>query len=163
MRKRGLIAGAIGVTVVTAAALRGVLRRFAIEEASMVPALEPGDWVVAKRRTGDLERGDIVVFRDPADTGMNLVKRVIGLDGETIGVESGRVTIDGALLADRWANGLTKPDGTWQVPQGHVWLLGDNRGASASDGRTLGPTSTEDIGWVVVTRYWPISRAGAVA
>jgi len=163
MRKRGLIAGAVGVTVVTAAALRGVLRRFAIEEASMAPALEPGDWVVARRRTGDLERGDVVVFRDPAETGMNLVKRVVGLSGETIGVESGRVTIDGALLADRWANGLTKPDGTWEVPDGHVWLLGDNRGASASDGRTLGPIYTDDIGWIVVARYWPTSRAGAVA
>lgn len=129
----------------------------------MAPALEPGDWVVAKRLTGDLERGDVVVFRDPAETGLNLVKRVIGLGGETIGVESGRVTVDGALLADRWANGLTKPDGTWVVPEGHVWLLGDNRGASASDGRTLGPISIRDVGWVVVARYWPTSRAGAVA
>lgn len=163
MRKRGLIAGAIGVGVLTAAALRGVLRRFAIEEASMAPALEPGDWIVAKRRTGDLERGDIVVFADPADTGMNLVKRVIGLGGESIGIESGRVTIDGALLADRWANGLTAPDGSWDVPAGHVWLLGDNRGASTSDGRTLGPTPLDDIGWVVAARYWPTSRAGAVA
>ena len=163
MRKRGLIAGAIGATVVTAAALRGVLRRFEIAEASMAPALEPGDWIVARRRTGELARGDVVVFRDPAETGMDLVKRVVGLEGETVGVSSGRVTIDGALLADRWANGLTTPDGTWEVPEGQVWLLGDNRGASASDGRTLGPTSTENIGWVVVARYWPTWRAGAVA
>ncbi len=163
MRKRGLIAGAIGATVLTAAALRGVLRRFAIEEASMAPALEPGDWIVAKRRTGDLERGDIVVFADPADTGMNLVKRVIGIGGESIGIVSGRVTIDAAMLADRWANGLTAPDGSWEVPEGHVWLLGDNRGTSKSDGRSLGPTPVNDIGWVVVARYWPTSRAGPLA
>lgn len=162
MRKRGLIAGAIGVGVLTTAALRGVLRRFAIEEASMAPALEPGDWIVAKRRTGDLERGDIVVFADPADTGMNLIKRVIGLSGETVGIASGRVTINGALLADRWANGLTTPDGDWGVPEAHVWVLGDNRGDSKSDGRTMGPTPIKDIGWVAVTRYWPASRAGAI-
>jgi signal peptidase I len=162
MRKRGLIAGAIGITVVTAAALRGVMRRFEIVEASMVPALEPGDWVVAKRRSGQLERGDVVVLTDPAETGMNLVKRVIGLGSETVGVQSGRVTIDEALLADRWANGLTTPDGSWAVPEGHVWLLGDNRGASTSDGRTIGPTPIDDIGWVVTARYWPTSRAGAV-
>jgi signal peptidase I len=163
MRKRGLVAGTIGLTVITAAALRGLLRRFEIEEASMAPALEPGDWIVAKRRTGDPERGDVVVFRDPAETGLNLVKRVVGLGGETVGIASGRVTIDGALLADGWANGLTTPDGTWNVPDGHVWVLGDNRGHSTSDGRTIGPTPVADIGWIAVTRYWPASRAGAIA
>jgi signal peptidase I len=162
MRKRGLVAGAIGVTVIAAAALRGVLRRFEIEQGSMAPALELGDWVVAKRRVGVPHRGDIVVFRDPADTGMYLVKRVIGLGGETIGIESGRVTINGALLADRWANGLTAPDGVWPVPEGHVWVLGDNRGASASDGRTIGPTAVSDISWEIVGRYWPASRTGPI-
>jgi signal peptidase I len=151
------------LTVITAAALRGVLRRFEIAETSMSPSLEPGDWIVAKRRTGDPERGDIVVFRDPAETGLNLVKRVIGLGGETVGIASGRVTIDGALLADRWANGLTAPDGSWDVPDGHVWVLGDNRGHSTSDGRTIGPVSVSNIGWVSVTRYWPASRMGSIA
>ena len=162
MRKRGVVAGAIGLTVIAAAALRGVLRRFEIEESSMSPALDPGDWIVAKRQTGEPERGDIVVFRDPAETGLNLVKRVIGLGGETVGVTSGRVTIDGALLADRWANGLTTPDGTWPVPDRHVWVLGDNRGVSTSDGRTLGPAAIEDISWIVVGRYWPSSRIGSI-
>jgi signal peptidase I len=156
LRSKGLSAGAWRLTP------EEIYANLEIEEASMSPALEPGDWVVAKRRAGELARGDVVVFRDPAETGMNLVKRVIGLGGETIGIESGRVTIDGALLADRWANGLTTPDGSWAVPEGHVWFLGDNRGASTSDGRTLGPTPVDDTGWVVVARYWPTSRAGAV-
>ena len=160
MRTKRIIAGAVGVTVLTAAALRGVLRRFAVHEDSMTPSLESGDWIIARRRSGTPERGDIVVFSDPTGTGLDLVKRVIGLPGEQVGTSAGRVTIDGALLADRWAHGATTPDGTWAIPDDHVWLLGDNRGSSTSDGRVLGPTPIGDIQWVAVAWYWPSARAG---
>ncbi len=163
MPKKGIIAGSIGLTIVTAAVLRGVLRRFEIRESSMVPTFEPGDWLVAKRRTGTLERGDIVVFDDPGGTGMNLVKRVIGLPGDRVGIENGRVTIDGAVLADRWASARTEPEGEWDVPEGHVWVLGDNRPLSRSDGRLFGPTPVESIKWQIVARYWPTARAGMIA
>lgn len=126
----------------------------------MEPHLTNGDWVIARRRTGVPSRGDIIVFSDPAGSGMNLVKRVIGLPGECIGIRGGRVTVDGALLADRWASGTTSPDGAWYVPDGYVWLLGDNRAASTSDGRILGPTPLDEVDWVVVARYWPSSRVG---
>ena len=159
MGTRGIVAGTIGITVIAAAALRGVLRRFAVREHSMVPTIEDGDWLIARRRYGALRRGDIVVMTDPTGSGMQLVKRVIGLPGERVGVVSGRVTIDGALLADRWAHGSTGTDGEWDVPAEHVWVLGDNRGASASDGRILGPTALADVDWVVIARYWPTARA----
>jgi len=128
----------------------------------MSPALESGDWVVAKRRTGILERGDIVVLTDPAGTGMNLVKRVIGVPSEHIGIENGRVTVNGAVLADRWAEGVTEPDGKWPVPKGHIWVLGDNRPHSRSDGRLFGPTPMETVHWQVVARYWPSTKVGMV-
>lgn len=128
----------------------------------MSPALESGDWVVAKRRTGILERGDIVVLADPTGTGMNLVKRVIGVPGERIGIEDGRVTVNGAVLADRWAKGVTESDGDWELPDGHIWVLGDNRPHSRSDGRLFGPTPIESAQWQVVARYWPTSRAGMI-
>ena len=163
MRKRGIIAGTIGVTLLTAAALRGVLRRFKIMEASMAPGLESGDWVLAKRRKAALARGDIVVFDDPTGTGMNLVKRVIGVSGEQVGIDNGRVTIDGSVLADRWADGVTTPDGEWDVPDGHIWVLGDNRAASKSDSRLYGSIPIESVHWQVVARYWPSTRAGIVA
>lgn len=161
MRKRGIIAGSIGVTILAAAALRGVLRRFEIRESSMAPALESGEWVVAKRRTGSLKRGDIVVFSDPMGTGMDLIKRVIGDPGDLVVIEKGRVMINGAVLADYWANGVTEPEGQWDVSDGHIWVLGDNRPMSRSDGRVFGTTPIEDVRWQVVTRYWPISRAGS--
>ncbi len=152
----------MAVGLAAAAALRGVTRRFEVKESSMSPALEPGDWILATRRNGVPERGDIVVFADPTGSGMNLIKRVIGLPGEQVGIVGGRVSIDGTVLADRWANGITRPDGEWQVPDDHVWLLGDNRGVSRSDGRLLGPTPIDTIGWQAVARYWPRRRIGLV-
>ena len=163
MHKRGIIAGSIGVTLLVAAALRGVLRRFEIREASMEPTLESGDWVVAKRQTGSFTRGDIVVFEDPTGTGMNLVKRVIGVPGEEIGIEHGRVTVNGAVLADRWANGVTTPDGAWSVPEGHIWVLGDNRPLSRSDSRLYGSIPLDAAHWQVVARYWPTTSSGMIA
>lgn len=162
MRKRGMIAGVVGATIVAATAIRGVVRRFEIKEDSMSPTLADGDWVIAKRASGQPERGDIIVFGGPGRSEKYLVKRVIGLGWEQVGIDSGRVTINGAVLADRWANGTTEPSGEWTVPEGHVWVLGDNRGASTSDSRTVGPVAVDDIRWIVVGTYWPTSRAGRV-
>ena len=162
MARRGIVAGTIGAIVLGAAAARGVLRRFEIKEESMSPTLEPGDWLVAKRRVGSLDRGDIIVFDDPTGTGINLVKRVVGLPGDHVGIERGRVTLNGAVLADHWARGVTEPEGEWDVPDDHVWVLGDNRPVSRSDGRLLGTTPIDSVHWKVVARYWPSSRIGAI-
>lgn len=161
MRAR-VIVGATAAAVGAAALGRLRFRRYAIVESSMEPALHSGDWVLARRRKGELERGDIVVTRDPNLPAIDLVKRVIGLPGEHVAIEGGRVTVDGALLADRWASGLTRPDGEWIVDEESVWLLGDHRARSASDGRSTGPTAIAAIDWVVVVRYWPRERAGSV-
>lgn len=162
-RKRGLIAGAVGTALLVGAAVRGVVRRFAIVEASMEPTLSSGDWVFARRTTGEIERGDIVIFDDPTVKGRQLVKRVIGMPWERVGIDGGRVTINGALLADRWAHGTNSPEGEWQVPGDHVWVLGDNRVGSMADSRTIGPVPLNTVNWVVVARYWPSSRAGRIA
>ena len=78
-------------------------------------------------------------------------------------IRAGRVTVNGAVLADRWANGVTEPDGDWEIPDGHIWVLGDNRPLSRSDGRLFGPTPIDDVHWRVVARYWPTSKAGMIA
>lgn len=162
MRRRRLTASVVGIGLVMGAAIRGTTRRFAIREDSMSPGLRSGDWVIARRRNRDLERGDIVVFGDPAGSGMHLVKRVIGLPNERIEIERGRVTVGGALLADRWASGITAPDGTWDIPADHVWVLGDNRARSASDSRTIGSLPITDVTWRVTARYWPSGRMGLI-
>lgn len=162
VRANRVVAGVVGGVLLAAMTLRGFVRRFAIHESSMAPTIEDGDWVIARRVIGPLERGDIVVFADPTGSGLDLVKRVIGLPGEVIGIEGGRVTVNGALLADRWASGSTRPDGEWLISGDEVWLLGDNRVHSVSDGRVLGPTRIDELSWVVVARYWPTARAGSL-
>ena len=163
MSKRGIIAGTAAVAVAALAIARGSTRRFEIRESSMAPVLEPGDWVIAHRITAIPERGDIVIFRDPTGSGLNLVKRVIGLPGEHVTISNGRVSIDGAILADRWAVGVTYPDGEWDVPERHIWVLGDNRGESRTDGRSIGTTPLEVVQWQVAARYWPRNRMGSVS
>lgn len=158
MSRRRVAAGVVAASVAMAALLRGVTRRFAITENSMAPVLEDGDWVIAQKRTGVPRRGDIVVLDDPSGSGLSLVKRVIGLPGEKVMATNGHVLIDGAILAERWAVGSTGPDGTWIVPPSHVWVLGDNRGHSTSDGRSIGTTPVDSIGWHVTATYWPASR-----
>lgn len=165
MRRRGVAAAAsaVSMAIAVAAVLRARTRRYVIREASMMPTLAPGDWVIARHRSRALERADIVVFDDPSGSGRSLVKRVIGLPGERVRVDAGRVTIDGALLADRWASGSTRPDGSWEVGPNEVWVVGDHRTLSASDSRTIGPIPITSIDWLVVARYWPNNRIGRVA
>jgi signal peptidase I len=90
---------------------------------------------------------------------MFLIKRVIGLPGERIEIADRHVAVDGRTLGEPWAAGPTFPDGTWNVPDNAVFLLGDRRAVSTGDGRSTGPTPIADITWIVVARYWPVARA----
>ncbi len=163
MRKRGWVTAAAALGLVGIAAAAGRLRRFAVVDGSMRPALEPKDWVVALRR-GDkeLRRGDIVIFEDPGHPERNLVKRVVGLPGERLEIGNGQVHIDGAVLAEPWANGPTWPMDLWEIPSDSAFVLGDDRAASSRDSRVIGPVPVSCIGWIVTTRYWPPGRFGSI-
>lgn len=143
----GLVAAAIAL-------IRTRLRRYAIAEHSMQPALGAGDWVLARRVAGPLERGDIVVFGHRGRPRFELVKRVVGLPGEHVSIAAGEVTTDGRA-ADTWATGPTLPDGSWRLGPDEVFVLGDNRASSSGDSRALGPIPVAHIGWVIWCRYRP--------
>ncbi|MET0830877.1 MAG: signal peptidase I [Acidimicrobiia bacterium] len=137
------------------------LRRYEIAERSMSPTLSPGDYVVAVAARRPPRRGDVVIFADPELPGRDLVKRVIGLSGETVTVTDGRVLVNGHPEADRWARGPTTPDGSWLVPAGHVFVLGDDRVSSSGDSRATGPTLVESLAWRILFRYGRRSRSDA--
>jgi signal peptidase I len=159
VRRFAITVAAVSFRASVAVARRN-LRRYEIAERSMEPALLPGDWVIAVR-TRHPSRGDVVVVPHPHRAGFELVKRVVGLAGETIAAEAGVVTVDGAA-ADVWAQGPTLPDGTWQIPHDSVFVLGDARLPSQDDSRTLGPVPLQTISWRVRFRYWPWGRIGLV-
>lgn len=163
MRRRGFLAAGIGVTALSAAAARGLLRRFEIVNESMQPALNGGDWVIAQRRRRAPKRGEVVVFEHEDRPGMTLVKRVIGLPDERLAISSGQIYIDGMALAEPWVNGFTAPDGVWDIPADCVFVLGDFRAISAADSRAVGPIPLRDVQWKVAARYWPSSAAGLVS
>jgi signal peptidase I len=132
---------------------------------SMEPNLHTAQRVVVEKVTYRLvhgpRRGDIVVI-DTSDQAEMLIKRVIGLPGETISVQQGRVYIDGEELEEPWTVNLGGPNyGPKTVPPLHVFVLGDNRGAS-NDSRSFGPVSIEDIVGRAWFSYWPLEHVGLI-
>lgn len=103
---------------------------------SMRPTLEKNDWVLVDPGAygkSSPERGDIVIFRKPEVTEEILVKRIIGIPGDTVAVREGRVYVGGALLAETLA---AAPEDFEEitVPPGSYFVLGDNR-ADSKDSR----------------------------
>jgi signal peptidase I len=102
-------------------------------------------------RWGEIKRGDIIVFVFPEEPSKDFIKRVIALPGETIEIRKKKIYINGKEIEDKW--GFFKDDyvgpprddfGPFQVPQGHVFVMGDNRDES-NDSRFWGPVNIENI------------------
>jgi len=151
-----------------------IFQAFYIPSESMVPTLEIGDRVLVNKLSYDLHdvnRGDIVVFEAPAGTRTaeikDLVKRVVGLPGETIAGRQGEIYIDGKVLDEPWL-----PEGTQsrqfqcteqlgcvdgRVPADSVFVLGDNR-LQSKDSTYFGPIADEGIVGRAFVRIWPIDR-----
>jgi signal peptidase I len=132
---------------------------------SMEPNLHTAQRVVVEKVTYRFfhgpRRGDIVVIDMPEQDEM-LIKRVLGLPGETIEVRRGKVYVDGEELEEPWA---TNPGGGSYGPQTipplHVFVLGDNRGAS-NDSRSFGPVQIEHIIGRAWFSYWPKEYIGTL-
>lgn len=129
---------------------------------SMAPTLEIGDYYVlrvdAYRNGRSPERGDIVVFERPAEGAF--VKRVVGIGGDTIAFASGRVWLNGAWLSEPYLTEEPVPEMplATRVPEGHVFVLGDNRNHS-EDSRDYGPVPVDSVKGNVTKILWPLSRA----
>ncbi len=171
------------VVVVVAVCLAVVLRTFVVQtfyipSTSMVPTLLVGDRIVVDKLSYHLHgvsRGDIVVFSRPPQehcgrsTVSDLVKRVIGLPGETVSLNGrGHVQINGKLLDETWlpasAQGTTSPEslGTafslahpYKIPADDYFVMGDARDNSC-DSRSWGPVSKSEIVGKVDLRIWPL-------
>lgn len=145
-----------------------VFQAFYIPSPSMVPTLEVHDRVLVNKLSYHLHpvhRGDIVVFKAPpgvesADI-QDLVKRVIGLPGDTVEGRGGHIYIDGRLLKESYlpAGTESKTFGPEHVPAHSYFVLGDNR-PSSKDSTVFGPISRSLIVGRVFVRIWPLSRLG---
>lgn len=127
---------------------------------SMQPNLYAGYRVMTEKLSYYLhepQRGDIVVIERSEKEG-NLIKRVMGLPGETIKIKDGHTYINGNLIDEPWITNFGGPDVlATDIPEDYVYVLGDNRPVSR-DSRSIGPVSIDSIigrAWFV---YWPISE-----
>lgn len=103
----------------------------------MEPVLVAGDRLIARRSRRRFTRGEIVVIPHPRRD-LWLVKRVVGLPGETVTIDFGYVLIDGNSGLDHWDKGTTFPEGTWIVGATEIFVLSDNRAATVDDSRSFG-------------------------
>ncbi|MER3500616.1 MAG: signal peptidase I [Candidatus Fervidibacterota bacterium] len=136
-----------------------------VTSSSMEPLLKPGDALLVRRirYTPDNppQRGDVIFFRDPITKRDWLVKRVIGLPGETVTLWMGQVYINGVPLDEPYVSGFWEDYGAWEIPPDGVFVLGDNR-AHSNDSRDFGPVPLELIEGKVVFRYFPLERMGRI-
>lgn len=123
------------------------LRSFVVSGDSMTPALRDGDRFVGWRtgRTQLPRRGSVVAFTHPLRPGFWLVKRVVGLGGEVVTIETGEVLINGQSGVDRWGEGWSTPDGRWTVPAGQLFVLSDQRPLTRDDSRRFGPIPPSNL------------------
>jgi signal peptidase I len=125
----------------------------------MEPTLHDGDALVIDTLTyrfADPAVGDIVVATAP-DTGQSVVKRVVATSGDLIGIEDGVLMRNGRAVDEPYANQDQMSGYYWgpvTVPEGMVFLLGDNRLESV-DSRSYGPVPVDAVEGRYVFRVWP--------
>ncbi len=138
--------------------------RVQIDGFAMGTTLPNESYILADRRAyqkNDPQRGDIVVFSFPLDANQDSLKRVIGLPGETIVVKDGTVTINDTPLEEPYITAPPLYNGTWVVPEGHFFVLGDNRNDSR-DSHQWGFLPRENIIAKAVWIYYPLAHFGQI-
>jgi len=148
-----------------------VIQTYSIPSVSMVPTLKVGDRILVDKLSYHLHpvhRGDVLVFATPPKEVpilmvKDLVKRVIGLPGETISSgPHGEVFINGKAIQQPWLTAQAKanpgpPIRTQTIPKGDMFVMGDNRGLS-DDSRDYGPVPESLIVGRALFGFWPLSR-----
>ena len=164
-----------------------VVQAFFIPSGSMEPTLEPGDRVLVQKVVYGPDRGDVIVFSDPQgrpgpDRGIvggfvhwlsstlgierpeheDFIKRVIGLPGETVELRDGRLFVDGVRIREPYLKGAvdTRDYGPVKVPEGALFVLGDNRLNSNDSRFGLGFVPVDKVVGRAFAIVWPPSRVG---
>ena len=150
------IVALVAVAIVLALGIRTfVAEPFIIPSASMSDTLKVGDRLVGEKityRTSSPQVGDIVTFTDPEDGSLTLIKRVIATAGQTVELVDGVVYVDGQALDEPY---------TYVVPQGCIWVMGDNR-TNSQDSRYFGAIPVSSVTSKALFVFWPLEDAGTI-
>jgi signal peptidase I len=156
-----VIGGSVGLMILYFAGpvltVMFVVQPVRIEGRAMAPTLNNGDRVLINKRVGELKRGDIVIFLFPKDRSKSYIKRIIGLPGEKVEIEDGKVIINGKRLDEPYIgpqffshDSLPEPV---MIPADNFFVIGDNRNYS-SDSRSWGTVPRNLIYGKFWYRYW---------
>lgn len=140
-----------------------ILQAYSIPSDSMRPTLERGDHILVTPAAWgrEIQRGDVVVFRNPGVGTGFFVKRVIALEGEHLEIRDGRVRIEGRVLEEPYLeDGPTAETLAEIVPAGHFFVLGDLRSDSI-DSRVWGGLPQENVVGRARMIFWSAGGVGA--
>jgi signal peptidase I len=161
--------------------ISALVGRFEILQISMEPTFHEGqrvvisqwDHLLASFRTGIAHaageqtvvpvytRGQVVVlYPNAAHEGIPLIKRVVGVPGDTLTIANGQVSVNGAQLAEPYVHdaptNCAQYCGPLVLAAGQYFVMGDNR-VNSRDSRSFGPVNEQDIIGHVILRYWPLN------
>ncbi|MFW6022776.1 MAG: signal peptidase I [Halanaerobiaceae bacterium] len=153
-----IIAGVLAFFIITF-----VAQSFVVDGQSMEPTLHNGERLFVNKfiyRFHSPERFDIVVFNPRGVSGTRYIKRVIGLPGETVHISDGITYINGEPLDEDYIKEPVRGDyGPYQVPEGNVFVMGDNRNHSADSRLSyVGYVDYDSISGKAFWVYWPLNK-----
>jgi signal peptidase I len=144
-----------------------VAQAFRVQGTSMEPLLLDGERIVVNKfiyRLQPIERGDVVVFWYPRDPSVSFIKRVVGLPGDLVEMQAGRLVVNGMAvredyMPESFRDGDSLPP--TEVRKGYYFVLGDHR-RSSNDSRSWGEVPEKYIYGRAVFRFWPFGRVGPI-
>lgn len=154
------IAQMLAMALVLYFIIDSVVGRVRVQKISMEPTLLPGEILLVNKleyKFGEIERGDIVTFHYPLDPSLDYVKRVIGLPGDKVIVRDLKVWVNDHQLNEPYISAPPEYDGVWKVPEGNIFVLGDNRNPSA-DSHVWGFVPIENLIGKAFAVYWPVTK-----
>jgi signal peptidase I len=132
---------------------------------SMSPHISSGEYVLINTlayRFAAPSQGDIIAFRHDGDTPEVYIKRVIGLPGDRVRIDRGAVYLNGTRLEESYVHFTDKRSfAETTVPQGTLYVLGDNR-ANSEDSRFFGPVAQDHLIGRALFGMWPLAAVGAL-
>ena len=140
-------------------AISMVTDRVRVENISMQPTLYEGQLLVVSKlayQWGEPMRGDIIVFHHTQQPPEDYIKRIVGLPGDHVEIYDGQVTVNGTTISEPYLADAVAYSGTWDVPAGSLFVLGDNRNRS-SDSHAWGFVPLDSVVGRAVLRYWPLN------
>jgi signal peptidase I len=145
--------------------INAVSARVRVENISMQPTLYQGEFVLVNKiayKVGQAHHGDIIVFHYPRNPKEDYIKRLIGLPGDEVKIDNGKVYVNGTGLEEPYIAAPPAYNGTWTVPAGSFFVLGDNRNQS-SDSHVWGYVSTDLVVGKALVVYWPLENLQILA